>query len=76
MKDCVFCRRLKLHQDVKSMPGYDGCHQVLRVALVDHLYRKDARPYLDPGARTTDYNSQGYGFALNYCPVCGRRIKK
>lgn len=44
------------------------------VAIVKHSwYKKNGKR---SGGRTTDYRYRGLGYALNYCPECGKRMDK
>ena len=78
--ECVFCREYRvkknLHQFIHDHPEYYGLdssrEQDITVAMVVRTYR---RGYKRNASRTTDYRYQGCGYALNYCPECGKSLK-
>ena len=78
-KSCEFCERIersnKLFQFWESRLEESAKRkQVISVAFVERSWKRD-EPYKNFD-RTTDYHYRGFGFRLNYCPTCGRKIKK
>lgn len=72
---CKFCEAMKFKRQVteilkKDTPELDERYSV---AIVTRTFLKGR-----PGCRgsSTDYRYRGCGYALNFCPECGRQIKK
>lgn len=78
-KQCDFCDRLKLSNNLfqfwKQRPEHHPKQkQVISVAFVERSWEAG-----DPNKRSSrvvDYRYRGCGYKLNYCPECGRKIKK
>ena len=67
MQVCPFCASYDFLKEAKHE---SGIKIVLRCALVEHVkFGGKLR------GRTTNYFRNGEGFALNYCPVCGKELK-
>lgn len=70
---CVFCNRYNLMKEIDEKFGTPpGITHVYKVALIQHSKREGEKDYR---GRSTDYNTKGIGFKLNYCPECGKRLK-
>ena len=66
MDGCLFCKTLNDYKLIKVEPEFAYEYTA---AIVSRLYKVG-----NPHSRATSTN-YGHGkFALNYCPVCGRRI--
>ena len=72
---CKFCEAMESNHKVdvilkKHEPDVSSRYSV---AIVKRLFRKGIR-----GCRgsSTDYRHLGCGYALNFCPECGRDLKK
>ena len=72
MNDCVFCKRLKFWKEshIRNDPDHE---HVYKVALISHTRLPGHQMYR---GRSVDYNTRGIGFALNYCPECGKKLDK
>ena len=79
-KTCFFCESLedqkkadRIYTQAAAAKGKDYRHEYT-VALVIRSW------YADKGkrraGRTTDYRNQGIGYRLNYCPECGRYLRR
>lgn len=67
-KPCKFCAELRSLKEINAeerSPFFNLMHKY-SVALVDRVYRDST-----PGGTTTYY-----GHKLNYCPQCGRNLRK
>lgn len=78
MSTCHFCESYKSHVNVNQFKQdhpewYDGkLEYEITVAMVIRKWR--------PGKKrncgsTTDYRYRGCGYALNYCPECGKKLE-
>ena len=70
-RKCTFCEAYKYRLELDSSTA--GLIHKLTVALVSSAKRPDEKIFR---GRITDYNAAGAGFKLNYCPECGRSLKK
>ena len=72
---CKFCEAMESHRRVDViMKKHDpDVSYRYSVAIVKRIFMKGSK-----GARgsSTDYRYQGCGYALNFCPECGRDLKK
>jgi hypothetical protein len=79
---CKFCERLEIKKDVHELVA--SCvtgeelsqngkwMQELTVAIVErNWYQKRGKR---TAGRTVSYRNNGLGFALNYCPECGKKL--
>ncbi len=78
MSECKFCKALKTHKFSarwcnKHIEG-DYVYHEYTVALVNRSWTKAKGKRR--ASRSTDYRYQGMGFKLNYCPECGRELKR
>ena len=79
-KRCIFCEEYRSHKRVNEFkrdhPEWYGdeawLEREIKVAMVIRTWRPG---YKRQAARETDYRNQGCGYALNYCPECGKRLK-
>lgn len=77
---CIFCEEYRTRKSVNDFKrnhpewyGDDAWLQYeIKVAMVIRHWRAG---YKRQASRTTDYRSQGCGYALNFCPECGRALK-
>ena len=72
---CKFCEAMERWQKVDAFvkerdPDFEHRYSV---ALVVRNFRKGRK---GPKGSTTDYRYRGCGYQLNYCPECGREMKK
>lgn len=73
---CEFCDRLELEKFSRSLDKgqkpkiYYEC----TVALVVRSWTKE-RGKRNAG-RLTDYRNQGIGYKLNFCPECGKDLRR
>jgi len=66
LKGCLFCKAMDDYKALQIDPAFAYEYTA---AIVSRLYKVG-----NPHSRATSTN-YGHGkFALNYCPVCGRRI--
>ena len=82
MKRCKFCEAMKGYKQAEGITrqwNADAEKQhgkymtVYSVAIVKHSwYRKLGKKH---AGRVTDYRYRGLGYALNYCPECGKSLK-
>lgn len=72
---CEFCDTLEVHHYADNLPTPDGIKLLheYRVALVCRSWKKGNKLH---AGRTTDYMRAGRGYPLNYCPECGRPLRK
>ncbi len=68
---CVFCESYKIIKEIYEEHKNPNISYVYKVALLIHTKKKGFRAYR---GRTTDYNTRGIGYKLNYCPECGRKL--
>lgn len=79
---CKFCEAMQTNRQVeeisRSWSTEDELKQYGRymvdysVAIVKRSwYRKKGKR---SASRTTEYRYRGLGFALNYCPECGKKV--
>lgn len=72
---CKFCESLKIHGQVDTIARKDTPEQKIRysVALVRRTFYKGRR-----GGQgvMTDFRHKACGYALNYCPECGKSLMK
>ena len=83
-KPCAFCEAYKTHcqvdaisdkyQDKEEREQYGKHMRDYTVALVQHHWYKKLGKR--SAGRSTDYRNKGLGFKLNFCPECGKRIKR
>lgn len=67
VKECLFCKTLTKHKEVKVEPGFEYEYTA---AIVTRLFKVG-----NPHSRATSTN-YGHGkFAINYCPMCGRKLE-
>lgn len=79
---CAFCERVKAKYEyvaeenlknktfkIKRKKEYCEC----TVALITHYWFHGNKRN---ASRITDYRYMGKGYALNFCPVCGRKLKE
>ena len=83
MSQCNFCKDLKEIENRYMMTNdgqtygeieeYGEWMQELTVAIVErNWYQKRGKR---SASRTIHFKNQGIGFALNFCPECGKRLK-
>lgn len=75
---CAFCESYESWKSVNEFkqrhPEYydnDMLYEIV-VAIVVRHWRKGHKRQ---SSAVTDYRTRGCGYALNYCPECGRRLK-
>ena len=78
-KKCYFCEAYKSHKSVndfkRNHPEYYGDTRLEYEITVAMVIRKWKPGYKRQASRVTDYRSYGCGFALNFCPECGKALK-
>lgn len=81
MADCEFCRYLSVYKSadvqldkMNKETGAPRIYHEYTVALVDRSWTK-ARGKRH-ACRSTDYRNQGIGYKLNYCPECGKALRR
>ena len=78
--ECVFCRELKSHQNINDFlrdhgdESDKGIKHEYTVAIVIRTWNKDRGKR--HAVRTTDYRYRGIGYKLNFCPECGRDLRR
>lgn len=79
-KKCIFCEAYKSEKSVndfkRNHPEYYGDTPLLYEITVAMVTRHWQPGYKRQASRTTDYRYQGCGYALNFCPECGKALKK
>ena len=70
-RKCTFCEAYKFRLELDGSTA--GLIHKYTVALVGRAKRPDEKAFR---GRITDYNDSGAGYRLNYCPECGRSLKK
>ena len=84
MSKCRFCSAMEQHLEVeaiakswtteKEKSQFGEYMTEYTVAIVKRSwYKKNGKR---SSSRTTDYRNRGLGYALNYCPECGRRLNE
>ena len=72
---CKFCEAMASNREMDKILKKHGPEMSYRysVAIVKRTFRKGSK-----GARaySTDYRYRGCGYALNFCPECGRQMTK
>lgn len=72
---CNFCKNLKFTKKM-NRPKCEMDRKIrykYSVALVTRLFVKGIRGY---SGRNVDYRNLGCGYELNYCPECGKPLKR
>lgn len=79
--NCKFCEALRIHKqearfwnNLRRKEGKPNVRHDYTVALVSRSWNKGSGK--NYGSRTTDYRNQGIGYKLNFCPECGRALKR
>lgn len=76
-KRCEFCESLNLKKyienNIESWKKPKLYHEHT-VAMVDKTWTKITGKR--GGSRVTDYKKNGIGYKLNFCPECGKDLKK
>ena len=72
---CKFCEAMESHRKVDTIlkkhdPDWSQRYSVAIVARSFVKGKKGAR------STSTDYRYRGCGYALNFCPECGRSLTK
>ena len=72
---CKFCEAMETYRKAdtilkKNEPDMDHRYSVAIVRRIFFKGRKGCH------GSSTDYRYQGCGYELNFCPECGRSIKK
>ena len=70
---CECCEEIKLLQWIKSKNDDKEFEHKISVALVSTIHKRNKKT---ARGRTTHYQKNGIGFSLNFCPECGKKIKK
>ena len=81
---CKFCDQIANIKDCHKIASgwatdaeraeYGKYMQELTVAIVERIwYQKQGKKR---AGRTVHFRNQGIGYALNFCPECGRSLKK
>ena len=76
---CKFCESLNYEKQYaresnRNRDKEDKLKHSYNVALIRHTWTK--RKGKRKACRTVDYRNQGIGYQLNYCPECGRMLKR
>lgn len=71
MSKCVFCKSYQTSKELDEEYKNPKFRHVYKVALIRHTQKIGEREYR---GRSTDYNTRGIGYKLNYCPECGRKL--
>ena len=79
-KPCAFCVALMEYKNIQAFfdqqrkeEHTEKIYKEYTVALVVRHWTKGNKR---TAGRTTDYRNQGIGYQLNFCPECGRRLKR
>lgn len=71
---CKFCEAYELARRIdRSDLGVNYRHEYT-VALVTRSWKKDRGK--KTASRLTNYRNKGLGYKLNYCPECGRELRR
>lgn len=72
---CKFCEAMESFRKVDAFKKERWPDEEYRysVAIVRRLFTKGRKSSL---ATQTDYRYRGCGYALNFCPECGRNLTK
>ena len=84
MPDCKFCEAMNTHRQCEQIARSWATDAELKefgkwmteysVAIVKRSwYQKRGKK---SAGRSTDYRYRGLGYKLNYCPECGRKLKR
>lgn len=79
--DCRFCKALAgweqaydFYKDDEPDPELGKtCHEYTVALLIRHWREKRGKR---SAGRTTDYRYKGIGYKLNYCPECGKSLRR
>lgn len=84
MSKCSFCSAMEQYREIyatsksltteKDKAIFGEYMTEYSVAIVRRSWYKKLGKR--SGGRTTDYRYRGLGYALNYCPECGKRMDK
>lgn len=72
---CRFCDSYERAKQINEFNRFSDGHRhdaIYSVAFVKR-YKIDGRIQ---NSRVTDYRYRGVGYALNFCPECGRSLRK
>lgn len=72
---CMFCQTLEVYRFADTLYTPDGVKLLheYRAALVCRRWKKGNKRH---AGRITDYMRAGRGYPLNFCPECGRPLRK
>ena len=72
---CKFCEAMETFRkvDIFKKERWPDEEYRYSVAIVRRLFTKGRKSSL---ATQTDYRYRGFGYVLNFCPECGRKITK
>lgn len=73
---CKFCEALDWKKKLARMveKQYPNHRRVYSVALVDRIFVKGRKG--GASSTSTDYRNKGCGYQLNFCPECGKYLKR
>lgn len=74
MSGCKFCDALSFYKAFHSRADTIKEFHEYNVALVIRSWTKEKGK--KRASRLADYRYQGIGYKLNYCPECGKTIRK
>lgn len=80
-KKCIFCEEYRSHKAVNDFkrghPEFYGDESWLEYEIKAAMVIRHWRPgYKRQASMETDYRNHGCGYALNFCPECGRALKE
>jgi len=78
MIDCKFCDLYDFLKSIENECLEDGEEKTkydYTIALVTHSWKPSIRKKKDAG-RTVRYRHNGFGYKLNFCPECGRKLRR
>ena len=77
MDKCDFCDNYLMNKKFDKKYGLSDSGEKMKhdytVALVIHSWYSSIRKKKDAG-RVVHYRHNGFGYKLNYCPECGRKL--
>lgn len=70
---CECCRMIDLLEWCNSKSDDKEFYHKFSVAFVNTIHKRNRKTVL---GSSTHYRNKGMGFDLNFCPTCGKKLKK
>lgn len=71
MNSCEFCESIKKYKTIYT--NDENLKHEFNIGLIINTWTNANKRWRN-SSRVTDLRKFGYGYKLNYCPECGRKI--